>query len=62
MSGRGEAVIHTASAGGASQASTVQQLLAPVAAENQWQIATEDAAPLPDGTCRAPRSSSRAWA
>ncbi|SDC92805.1 ABC transporter permease [Streptomyces prasinopilosus] len=48
-SGRGEAVIHTASAGGASQASTVQQLLAPVAAENQWRITTEDAAPLPDG-------------
>ncbi|MFF0110435.1 ABC transporter permease [Streptomyces hirsutus] len=48
-SGRGEAVIHTASAGGASQAGTVQQLLAPVAAENQWQITTEDAAPLPDG-------------
>ncbi|MFE9922357.1 ABC transporter permease [Streptomyces sp. NPDC005774] len=48
-SGRGEAVIHTASAGGASQASTVQQLLAPVAAENQWQITTEDVAPLPDG-------------
>ncbi|MGW9496025.1 ABC transporter permease [Streptomyces prasinus] len=48
-SGKGAAVIHTASAGGASQASTVQQLLAPVAAENQWQIATEETTPLPDG-------------
>ncbi|GGY99850.1 ABC transporter permease [Streptomyces nitrosporeus] len=47
--GEGEAVIHTASAAGASQASTVQQLLAPVAAEHQWQITTREAAPLPDG-------------
>lgn len=47
--GRGEAVIHTASAGGASAASTVQHLLTPVAAGNQWQITTKDAAPLPDG-------------
>ncbi|MFI1958627.1 ABC transporter permease [Streptomyces althioticus] len=45
----GAAVIHTASAAGASQASTVQQVLTPVVAENQWQITTKDSAPLPDG-------------
>ena len=47
--GGGEAVIYTASAAGASQASTVQQLLAPVAAEHEWQPRMEETAPLPDG-------------
>jgi hypothetical protein len=45
----GTAVLTTASAGGASQASTVKQLLAPVTVEQGWNVETKDAAPLPDG-------------
>ncbi|MER5479345.1 ABC transporter permease [Streptomyces sp. NPDC002734] len=45
----GKAVVTTASAGGASQASTVKQLLAPVTVEQGWDVETRDAAPLPDG-------------
>ncbi|MET8118619.1 ABC transporter permease [Micromonospora sp. NPDC005189] len=47
--GSTSATILTASAAGASQGATVQQLLAPVAVGNNWQTTTEDVAPLPDG-------------
>ncbi|MFF5179340.1 ABC transporter permease [Micromonospora sp. NPDC000316] len=47
--GSTSATILTASAAGAAQGATVQQLLAPVAVENSWQATTEDVAPLPDG-------------
>ncbi|WP_127451412.1 ABC transporter permease [Streptomyces sp. B29(2018)] len=45
----GAATIYTANAAGASQASTVQQVLAPVAVENEWRTSVEDVAPLADG-------------
>ncbi|MEU2051559.1 ABC transporter permease, partial [Streptomyces albidoflavus] len=45
----GTATIYTANAAGASQASTVQQVLAPLAVENEWRTAVEDVAPLADG-------------
>lgn len=45
----GTATVYTANAAGASQASTVQQLLAPVAVENEWRTEVEDVAPLPEG-------------
>ncbi|NYV77595.1 ABC transporter permease, partial [Streptomyces sp. UH6] len=45
----GPAVLTTASAGGASQASTVAQLLTPVTVGQGWDLETKDAAPLPDG-------------
>jgi hypothetical protein len=45
----GTAVVTTASAGGASQASTVQQLIAPVTLEQGWDVESKDAAPLRDG-------------
>ncbi|WP_328533537.1 ABC transporter permease [Micromonospora zamorensis] len=47
--GGANATILTASAAGASQNATVQQLLAPVAFQNSWQTTTEDVAPLPAG-------------
>lgn len=45
----GTATIWTASASGASQATVVQQILAPVAASTGWSTELHDAAPLPDG-------------
>ncbi|MFB6595319.1 ABC transporter permease [Streptomyces diastaticus] len=45
----GTATIYTANAAGASQAGTVQQLLAPVAVENDWRTTVKDVAPLADG-------------
>lgn len=47
--GATEAVVYTAGAAGASQAGTVQQLLAPVAVENGWTTTTEDVAPVAPG-------------
>ncbi|MCZ2526134.1 DUF3533 domain-containing protein [Streptomyces sp. NPDC059506] len=47
--GSDTAVIRTATAAGASQATTVQKLLAPVAVENGWAAEVEDVAPLPEG-------------
>ncbi|WP_433386437.1 ABC transporter permease [Micromonospora sp. KLBMP9576] len=43
------ATILTAAAAGASQASTAQQLLAPVAVGANWTTTVENVAPLPDG-------------
>ncbi|MGC4807906.1 ABC transporter permease [Micromonospora sp. DT233] len=47
--GSDRATIYTAMAAGASQSSTVAQLLAPIALEQQWTTATEEVAPLPAG-------------
>ncbi|MET9501971.1 ABC transporter permease [Streptomyces sp. NPDC006622] len=47
--GATEATLYTAQGAGASQASTVKQLLAPVAAGHDWTTKTEDIAPLPSG-------------
>lgn len=47
--GSSDATAYTAMAAGASQATTVQQLFAPVAVEQGWTLATEDVAPLPEG-------------
>ncbi|MFF0120844.1 ABC transporter permease [Micromonospora arida] len=47
--GSANATILTASAAGASQNATVQQLLAPVVFQNSLQATTEDVAPLPAG-------------
>ncbi|MDQ1066549.1 ABC transporter permease [Streptomyces canus] len=47
--GATEATLYTAQGAGASQASTVKQLLAPVAAGHDWTTKTEDIAPLPAG-------------
>ncbi|MGW0433279.1 ABC transporter permease [Micromonospora sp. NPDC003197] len=47
--GSAQATIYTAMAAGASQATTVQQLLAPIAIEQNWTAAVENVAPLPDG-------------
>ena len=47
--GSGQATIYVASAAGASQVSTVQQVLAPVVLENSWTATTTDVAPLPAG-------------
>lgn len=44
-----EATVYTAQAAGASQAGTVKQILAPVAAGHDWTTKTEDIAPLPSG-------------
>ncbi|MFD4208803.1 ABC transporter permease [Micromonospora tulbaghiae] len=46
--GSDQATIFTASAAGASGAATAQQLLAPVAVQQQWTAATEEVAALPD--------------
>ncbi|WP_234313840.1 ABC transporter permease [Streptomyces sp. NBRC 109706] len=43
------ATLSIATAAGASQATAVQQVLAPVAAGNGWDVVVEDAAVLPDG-------------
>ncbi|SCL41932.1 DUF3533 domain-containing protein [Micromonospora aurantiaca (nom. illeg.)] len=48
VAGSDQATIITASAAGASRAGTAQQLLAPVAVQQQWASTTEDVAPLPD--------------
>ncbi|MET7704879.1 ABC transporter permease [Micromonospora sp. NPDC005413] len=45
----GTATILTAMAAGASEATTAQQLLAPVAADANWTVAVDNVAPLPDG-------------
>ncbi|MGW1272029.1 ABC transporter permease [Streptomyces sp. NPDC002491] len=47
--GGSEATVYTAQGAGASQASTVKQLLAPVAAGHDWTTRTQDVAPLPSG-------------
>ncbi|MEU7793959.1 ABC transporter permease [Micromonospora tulbaghiae] len=46
--GSDQATIFTASAAGASGAATAQQLLAPVAVQQQWTATTEEVAALPD--------------
>lgn len=46
--GSDRATIFTASAAGASGAATAQQLLAPVAVQQQWTATTEEVAALPD--------------
>ncbi|MBM9459462.1 DUF3533 domain-containing protein [Nocardioides sp. zg-536] len=45
----GEATVYRASAGGASAAGTVQNLLGPAALAAGWTVADVDLAPLPDG-------------
>jgi hypothetical protein len=47
--GATEATLYTAQAAGASQAGTVKQLLAPVAAGHDWTTKNQDIAPLPAG-------------
>lgn len=47
--GADEATVYTAMAAGASQASTVPQLLAPVVLEQGWTLTSEDVVPLPEG-------------
>ncbi|MFI1195106.1 ABC transporter permease [Micromonospora sp. NPDC020750] len=47
--GSDRATIYTAMAAGASQATTVQQLLAPVAVGQNWTTAAENIVPLPEG-------------
>ncbi|WP_433350038.1 ABC transporter permease [Micromonospora sp. CA-111912] len=47
--GSDRATIYTAMAAGASQGTTVQQLLAPVAVGQNWTTAAEDVVPLPEG-------------
>ncbi|MFF8234921.1 ABC transporter permease [Streptomyces caelestis] len=47
--GSTEATLYTAQAAGASQAGTVKQLLAPVAAGHDWTTKNQDIAPLPAG-------------
>ncbi|MFI7301189.1 ABC transporter permease [Streptomyces sp. NPDC050121] len=44
-----EATVYTAQGAGASQASKVKQILAPVAAGHDWTTKTQDIAPLPSG-------------
>lgn len=44
----GTATVYTASSAGATQSSTVQQLVTPVAAGSGLDVATEDLVPLPD--------------
>ncbi|WP_244933207.1 ABC transporter permease [Micromonospora tulbaghiae] len=46
--GSDQATIFTASAAGASGAATAQQLLAPIAVQQQWTATTEEVAALPD--------------
>ncbi|MCZ2825865.1 MULTISPECIES: ABC transporter permease [unclassified Modestobacter] len=47
--GTDAATLYTANAAGPSQATTVQQLLAPVAVQQGWTIESEDVAPLNPG-------------
>ncbi|MFF4875163.1 ABC transporter permease [Micromonospora sp. NPDC000668] len=47
--GSREATVYTAMAAGASQATTAQQLLAPIAVQQDWTTTTQDVAPLPEG-------------
>ncbi|MFF8015211.1 ABC transporter permease [Streptomyces sp. NPDC007929] len=47
--GSTEATVYTAQAAGASQAGTVKQILAPVAAGHDWTTKNQDVAPLPSG-------------
>ncbi|MET8979984.1 ABC transporter permease [Streptomyces sp. NPDC004539] len=47
--GSTEATVYTAQAAGASQAGTVKQILAPVAAGHDWTTKNQDIAPLPAG-------------
>ncbi|MFF3868342.1 ABC transporter permease [Micromonospora sp. NPDC001898] len=49
IEGSATATIYSAMAAGASQATTVQQMLAPVAVGQNWTIATENVVPLPEG-------------
>lgn len=47
--GGDEATVFVATAAGASQSATVQQILVPVAVENAWTVTTQDIAVLPPG-------------
>lgn len=47
--GGDEAMVFVATAAGASQSATVQQILVPVAVENAWTVTTQDTAVLPPG-------------